>query len=219
MPVVIGGLILSFLIMLLFGGTELDRSLLVLFTGEAPRLRQAAAALSWLAQPISLLAATVAGAAFLFLRERRRDAVVLLALVALGMVLLEGLQLLTVSLRPERLLATQTGDYPDPHASLATLVAFALAFLATRHSPARALALAAASSFALVVGGGRLILGAAWPSDVIGGWAFGLAVLLLPLQLLRADLSDGTARPLRHSLPKGEHHEREPQDRDRPPDR
>jgi hypothetical protein len=41
MPVVIAGLILSFLVMLLFGGTEMDRGLLMLFSaGGMPRLRR-----------------------------------------------------------------------------------------------------------------------------------------------------------------------------------
>ena len=54
--------------------------------------------------------------------------------------------------------------------------------------PAIALALA----IALVTGLCRLILQVHWPSDVVGGWAFGAAWTLLLVRLF------GTAPPARH---------------------
>ncbi len=219
MPVVIGGLILAFLVMLLFGGTEIDRGLLILFSGgDAPRLRQAAAYAAVPAQALPLLAAGAAGAAYLLWRRQWRDAALLLGVILLGRLLVDSIQPLAQSLRPgveERLLPSQNLAYPNSEAANATIGAFALAFLATRHQPARAFALAAAAAFALVVGASRLLLGESWPSDVIGGWAVGLAWTLLLLKLFGIDLGDGTARPLRHSSPQGEDHDREPQDRDR----
>jgi membrane-associated phospholipid phosphatase len=222
MPIVIGGLILAFLVMLLFGGTELDRGLLFLFSaGDQPRLEQAAGIVSWAAGSTPLLVVTLIAAVTLFIHERRRAAVLMLAIPLGGRLLLLASQSWSAGIRPtpdERMLAWQDLFYPSAHAANATLTAFALAFLAVRAQPWRSAALAAAATFALLAGAARLVLGASWPSDVIGGWALGLAWSLLLLWLAREDLGDGTARPVRHSVPQGEHDGRESQDRDRPPD-
>ncbi len=221
MPVVIAGLILSFLVMLLFGGTELDRALLVLFSAsEAPRLERASEFAAWAAEPLPLMVMAVAGAGACCFQSQWRQGLLLLAVALLGRLLVDGIQALTENIRPgidERLLAPQQGNYPSGHAANATITGFALAFLLTRHYPARALALGAAAAVALLVGAARLVTGAAWPSDVIGAWALGLAWVLLVLRLAGEDLGDGTARPVRHSIPQGES-DGKPQDRDRPPD-
>jgi undecaprenyl-diphosphatase len=203
MPIVIGGLILSALVMLLFGGTELDRALLVLFSADgAPRLEQAAQIALAMAEPVPLLLLAAAGAALSLLRTDWRRGVLLLSVAVLGRLLVDGAELLTDGLRPslgERPKPSQQG-YPSGHAANATITCFALAFLLTRHYPARALALGAASACALLVGGAPLALGTAWPSDVIGGWALGLAWVLLVLRLAGEDLGDGVARPVRASV-------------------
>lgn len=219
MPVVLVGLILSFLVMLLFGGTEFDRGLLVLFSGgDVPRLKQAAAITSATADLTPLLLVALTGAGACFLRSRWREGLLLLAVALLGRLLVEGIEAITDDVRPsvdERLLPSQQSTFPSGHAANATMTALALAFLLTRHYPARAVALCVGAAFALLVGAARLVLGASWPSDVIGGWALGLFWVLLVLRLAREDLGDGTARPLRHSLHQGES-DGKPQDRDRP---
>jgi undecaprenyl-diphosphatase len=208
MPVVIAGLILSFLVMLLFGGTELDRGLLMLFsTGDTPRLEQAADLITAAALPVPLLAMALTGGGYLLVRGQWRAGLLLLAVTLLGRLLVDAIQALTEGARPavdERLFPRQGGGYPSGQAASATITSFALAYLLTRHYPARALALGLAATGALLAGAARLVQGAAWPSDVIGGWAFGLAWVLLVLRLAGEDLGDGTARPLRHSVPQGE---------------
>lgn len=221
MPVVIGGLILSALVMLLFGGTELDRALLVLFSaGDTPRLDRASALAATLTEPIPLLGLALIGAGLSVIRSDWQRGLLLVGVALLGRLLVDGVQALTESVRPEvddRLLSWQQGGYPNGHAANATITGFALAFLLTRHYPARALGLGVAAAGALLVGGAPLVTGTAWPSDVIGGWAFGLAWVLLVLRLAREDLGDGTAGPVRHSSRQGES-DGKPQDRDRPSD-
>lgn len=220
MPVVIAGLILSFLVMMVFGGTELDRTLLYLVAlRDAPGLKHAASWLSEVAAPQPLLLLALAGSMTLIIRVRWLDALFLLLLVLSGQLLVEALQALTSDLRPaadDQLLTVRQSLYPSAHAASATVAALGVAFVATRRFPARAWALVAAALLALGVGAARLVIGGAWPSDVIGGWALGLAWTLLLLLLARVDLGDGTGRPLRHSR-KGETYEREPPHRDRPP--
>lgn len=88
MPVVIAGLILSFLVMALFGDSALDRALLLLLDGRGlPNLGQAAALIHWCAQPLPLLALIVAGAALLLVWRRWRDALLLGGIAVAGWLL------------------------------------------------------------------------------------------------------------------------------------
>ena len=54
-------------------------------------------------------------------------------------------------------------------------------------------ATAAAIILALLIGISRVMLGVHWPSDVIGGWAFGLLWVLLTLRPAERLLYSGTA--------------------------
>ena len=46
-------------------------------------------------------------------------------------------------------------------------------------------AAAAAVLLSLLIGTSRVMLGVHWPSDVIGGWSFGMLWVLLTLRLAR----------------------------------
>ena len=83
-------------------------------------------------------------------------------------------------------------SFPSAHAANSMIAWLGLALIAAppRLRPA---AVAAALALALLVGLTRLVLAVHWPSDVIGGWAFGAAWTLLLLRLL-----EGTSPPLRH---------------------
>jgi undecaprenyl-diphosphatase len=70
-----------------------------------------------------------------------------------------------------------------------TWLALALLLAPVRRTAAVALAV----TLAVAVGLTRLVLHVHWPSDVIGGWAFGAAWALLVLRL-----TGGTAAPSRH---------------------
>ena len=217
MPFLLIGLVLAFVTMLLLGGTELDRGLLLLLNGAGPpELVQAAALLDRAAAPLPLMIAAGIGAGFLLVHSGWRRALPLAA-AALGVQLLTLLFAgATLNLRPgpgEHVFTTQNLAFPDAAAAHAAATAFALALLLTVRAPWRSLALFAAAAFALAAGAARLLLGLAWPSDVIGGWALGLCWALLLLAIAGADLGDGTPRRLRHSPPKGEPHGK-PQDRD-----
>ena len=81
--------------------------------------------------------------------------------------------------------------FPSGHSANAMAGGLAIALLATSprlRLPAVVLALV----IALVTGLCRLVLQVHWPSDVVGGWAFGAAWTLLLVHLF------GTAPPARH---------------------
>jgi undecaprenyl-diphosphatase len=67
----------------------------------------------------------------------------------------------------------------------------ALALAITAHTRWDRMAAAGAILLSLLIGTSRVMLGVHWPSDVIGGWAFGMLWVLLTLRpaerLLRTD--------------------------------
>ena len=203
MPIVLSGLLLSFLVMLLFGGTEFDRGLFVLLHVEdKPDLATAGAIVDRVTGPLVLAAMGGAGAGFLAMRRQWQGALLLVAITAGAMVLADYLGSLTASLRPlpaERMAQTQTSSFPNAAAANAAATWLGLAFLLTRHRPWRSVWAGLAVLLALAVGVVQLVNGLAWPSDVIGGWALGLLWPLLLLWLSGTDLGDGTPRPVRRS--------------------
>ncbi len=80
-------------------------------------------------------------------------------------------------------LITGTHDgtgYPSGHAFTAATMALGLAVLAWRHIPSRATAITMVTFLTLLmvlIGWARIWTGAHWPSDVLGGFAFGVAVV------------------------------------------
>ena len=208
MPFILFALVVAWAVMLLFGGMELDRGLLmVLYAGDRPELRQGARILTELGGVAVLVPLTLAGAAWLAYQRRFRSAAVLLMLVFSGRIFVELQKIQTARIRPEEhehLVAVQTMAFPSGHAANSTMVYLSLALLLTSSFPRRAVALWGAVWLALLIGASRAVLGVHWPSDVIAGWAFGLFWTLLLLRLSGHEISDGTPRLVRHSAPEGE---------------
>ena len=209
MPFVLFALVVAWTVMLLFGGMDLDRGLLmILYAGDRmPAIAAAARVLTEVGGVRVLAPLTVAGAALLIVQRRFRSAALLLGLTLSGRALVELQKAQTARLRPvahEHLVEVQSLAFPSGHAANSTMVFLSLAFLLTSTFPRRALAVWAAVWLAVLIGASRIVLGVHWPTDVIAGWAFGLFWTLLLLRLAGHDLGDGTPRPVRHSSPEGE---------------
>ena len=179
-------LILVWAAMLAFGGgTPLDRALLLeLHAGGQPALVRAAWIVTQFGDEALLLPVTALAALLLIVRRERHAAVVLLAFTLSGRLLVELQKAWVARPRPEaqlHLVGTQTWSFPSGHAANSTIVALALALLLVRDPRHRLAALAAAALLAVLVGLSRVMLGVHWPSDVLAGWAFGLAWILLLL--------------------------------------
>ncbi len=208
MPFVLFALAVAWTVMLLFGGLDFDRDLMAVpHAGDEPNVAPGARILTELGGGPVLLPLAAAGAVLLLVRRRWKGAILLLFIVLSGRLIVDLLKAQTARLRPdahEHLVPVQSLAFPSAHAANATLTFLSLAFLLTSVYPRRAFALWAAVWLALLVGATRVVLGVHWPSDVIGGWAFGLFWALLLLRVAGRDLSDGTPRRLRHSSPEGE---------------
>jgi undecaprenyl-diphosphatase len=141
-----------------------------------------------------VLAAAVIVAGWLLFRGHRRRAILLVAIVASERLLIEAMKAVFDRARPDPLgheVAVHNLAFPSGHSANAMAGWLAIALLASSprlRRPAIALALA----IAFVTGICRLVLQVHWPSDVVGGWAFGAAWTLLLVRLF------GTAPPARH---------------------
>jgi undecaprenyl-diphosphatase len=185
--------------MLLLGGpaAAADTALLHLF--HIPALAPAALVLTRLGDGYVLLPLSLAAAAWIAMRRGIRPAGLYLLIILSERGLVELQKHVVGRVRPDpagRLDAVVTMAFPSGHAanSMAAWLGLALLAAPPRLRPA---AVAAALAVALPVGLTRLVLAVHWPSDVIGGWAFGAAWTLLLLRLGSA-LSEGTSPPLRH---------------------
>jgi membrane-associated phospholipid phosphatase len=201
------GLIVAWTVMLLFGGLEFDRGLLIFaYAGDHP---WAAAAARWVTElggmPV-LLAVTGFGAAWLLVRREWRAAALLVSVSLTGRLLVSLMKDWTARVRPDahgHLVPVESLAFPSGHAANATLVWLCLALLLPTNERGRGLAIWAAVWLALAVGLSRVMLGVHWPSDVIGGWAFGLFWTLLLLHLSGLRVNEGTPAPLAHSPEEG----------------
>ena len=192
-PVLLAGiLVLLWLAMLLLGAGAVDRDILyALYTRDEPLLQQAALGITQLGNWWTVVGVTLAGAMFLFWRGKRWDALTLLIATFTG----RGLVILQkdyfARLRPEenlRLVEVSYQSFPSGHAANSTIAYVGLALLLFVDPERRRVAVIAAMILALMIGISRPMLGVHWPSDVVGGWAFGLLWVLLTVRLAEREL-------------------------------
>jgi len=133
-------------------------------------------------------------ALWLWYLGRGRAGAVLLAVILIGRAVTELQKYWVARARPDleaHLVVVKTSSFPSGHAAGSMMFYLALALMLTAHSRLRFAAAAAAILVSLLVGISRVMLGVHWPSDVIGGWSFGLLWVLLTLRpaerLLRSD--------------------------------
>ena len=140
-----------------------------------------------------------------FLRSRA-DVVFLATLLFLRLL---GTQLKPIfnSPRPTEEFVLITGihdgtGYPSGHSLTAATLALGLAVLAWRHIPSRYWAIgtiAVLVGLMLLVGWARIWTGAHWPSDVVGGFAFGVATVGIGVMVLNWQIASGEATASDHN--------------------
>jgi undecaprenyl-diphosphatase len=173
---------------MLTGGTgPLDRCTYeALYVGGHPVLIAIAKALSLLGNPTTLIAATAAITILLWWRGHRHTALTLVAVTLVGRGVNSILKLDAARARPNlepHLTVEHTNSFPSGHAAGSMIFFLALALLLTHRGPGRRWAAGAAIAVSVLIGISRVMLGVHWPSDVVGGWAFGALWVLLTLRM------------------------------------
>jgi undecaprenyl-diphosphatase len=184
-----------FLALLAFGGPASGLDHRILLAAQVDGLVPAAQVVTDVGGTRIALGIAVAAAALMAWRGARRQALLLLFLLASQRLLVEGLKMLFDRARPDphgHLVAVHSMAFPSGHAANAMSLALGLALLAPVRPERRPLLVGLALVFPLLIGLTRLVLGVHWPSDVAGGWALGALWTLLLVRLF------GTARPARH---------------------
>lgn len=167
-------------------GAADSRILQLLYAGDRPAIAAAARALTTLGDgPVLILGAALAAAVLLWLGHPRRGFSVL-AVSLVGRLLVDAQKYAILRFRPENelhLVPVSSPSFPSAHAANSTILALTLALVFLGTGRFRTAAVAFALTFGFLVGLSRIVLGVHWPSDVVGGWAFGLLWVLVTLPL------------------------------------
>ena len=173
--------------MLMFGGGQLDREIYeALYAGHRPALLLAARIATALGEPTVLIGAGIVIALWLWSKGHRHLPIVLTAIVLVGRALSEAQKYWIARVRPDlepHLVVVKTSSFPSGHATSSMIFYLTLAFALTSGRRWRWPAVAGAVLLSLLIGISRVMLGVHWPSDVVGGWAFGMLWVLLTLRL------------------------------------
>lgn len=182
------------LAMLVWGSGTLDRAIYeALYVGGHPALVIVARAFTLLGEPTVLIIAAL-GAAYSFWRAgRRRLPWLLIAITMIGRGLSELQKIWIARSRPDaelHLVLVKTSSFPSGHATSSMIFYLTMALALTDGKRWRRAAAAGAVLLSLLIGTSRVMLGVHWPSDVIGGWAFGMLWVLLTLRLAGRTIQD-----------------------------
>jgi len=175
------------LAMFLGGNGPVDRAIYeALYVGHSPILVATARIFTALGEPTVLIAASFAIALWLWFRGHRHLPFVFIAITMFGRAVSELQKYWIARARPDletHLVVVKTSSFPSGHANSSMIFYLTLAIVLTAGSRWQRPAVAGAIALSLLVGISRVMLGVHWPSDVVGGWAFGMLWVLLTLRL------------------------------------
>lgn len=189
MRLAVGAAVLAciWLAMLVLGRGSLDRNIYqALYSGGHPALIAVSRFFTALGDPTVLVVGGFLAGAWLWREGRGRLAAGLLLVILVGRGLTEAQKYWIARARPDlepHLVLVKTWSFPSGHATSSMIFYLTVALALSAGTRWHRLAAAAAVLLALLIGTSRVMLGVHWPSDVIGGWAFGMLWVLLTLRL------------------------------------
>lgn len=173
------------LAMLTVGAGPVDGQLLAAaYVGGNPDLVAVARGLTILGDPLFVLGISVILALWLAYMHHWRRATAVFFVTVIGRALVTAQKYGIERLRPdarEHLVVVSNPSFPSGHAAGAMIVYLTLALVLASGTRWKWPAIAAALALSFAVGVSRNMLGVHWPSDVVGGWAFGLLWVLVAL--------------------------------------
>lgn len=183
------------LAMLLAGRGSLDRQIYeALYAGGHPALILVARVFTFLGEPTLLIAASAVLGVWLWYSGRLRLGLALLLVTMTGRALSEVQKYEIARARPDlepHLVIVKTSSFPSGHSTSSMVFYLTLALALTTGTCWTRTAATCAVLLSILIGTSRVMLGVHWPSDVVGGWSFGLLWVLLTLKpaerLLRVD--------------------------------
>jgi undecaprenyl-diphosphatase len=181
--IAVGALATVWLAMLLLGTGGIDHEILrEFYAGHRAALADSARLVTMLGDGRIATVLTALGALVLIVRKQPWPALILFAGTLLGRLLVEIQKYQFNRVRPAEdphLVEVHTLSFPSGHSANAAMTYVALVLFLVPEPDKRWKWLLAAGVVALLVGLSRVMLGVHWPSDVVGGWTFGLFWALL----------------------------------------
>jgi len=178
--------------MLVWGRGPLDAQIYeALYAGRRPALVLVARIFTFFGEPTVLVGAGFIVAGWLWWKGHRHLPVALLLIVLIGRGVSEVQKYFIARVRPDlepHLVFVQTSSFPSGHATSSMIFYLTLALALTRDTHWHRAAAIGAILLSLLIGTSRVMLGVHWPSDVVGGWAFGMLWVLLTLRLAEREL-------------------------------
>lgn len=175
------------LAMLIWGGGPLDRATYeAIYAGGHPALVLVARVFTALGEPTVLIAAGLATAFLLWRAGHRHLPWILIGITMIGRLLSEAQKYWIARARPSiepHLVIVKTSSFPSGHATSSMIFYLTMALALTIGTRWHRVAAAGAILLSFLIGTSRVMLGVHWPSDVVGGWAFGMLWVLLTLRL------------------------------------
>ena len=191
-------LVAIWLVMLIGGTGWFDRAVYeAVYAGHRPLLLTLARIFTALGDPTVLVTAGFIVAAWIWWRHHPRLAFAIVLIVLVGRGLVEAQKYWIARVRPDlepHLVVVKTQSFPSGHATSSMIFYLTVALVLTAGTRWSRVAAAIAILLSLLIGTSRVMLGVHWPSDVIGGWAFGLLWVLLTLRLAERTLRADTGR-------------------------
>jgi membrane-associated phospholipid phosphatase len=175
------------LVMFVYGGAAPDRDVYeALYAGHRPVLAAVARGVTFLGEPTVLVGGGFAVAGWLWWRRHHPHlALALMLVILIGRGLSEVQKFWIARPRPDlepHLVVVKTSSFPSGHATSSMIFYVTLALALVPAGRWRRMAVGCAVLTSLLIGLSRVMLGVHWPSDVIGGWSFGLLWVLLTLE-------------------------------------
>jgi len=173
--------------MLTLGAGQADGLILAaMYAGDEAWLAAVALLFTTLGDAPVLVAISLAAAAWLLWKGRARHAFAVIAVTMIGRGLVHMQKYSIARLRPdelEKLVNATNPSFPSGHSASSMIVYLTIALALSSGSRWTRAAVLAAGTLSILIGLSRMILGVHWPSDVVGGWSFGLLWVLLTLPM------------------------------------